>query len=183
MFKRKGKKNLPDSPSTPVSEQKKTLTKHEEKKLQALAKKAQKAEEKESPVQLVSVKRTARIGEDGGEGKTAKPNKSREDTATRSNKPAPLPSQTQSSASKVRPALKAQSSVHIFSTDSVTSSTSFDFGGESRECDEETVKFSFEEDKREYEFEVVPTSHPNVRIMRNRLDSVPSPRINCSYEL
>lgn len=183
MFKRKSKKNLP-APTSSVPDPKKTFTKHEEKKLQALAKKAQKAEEKESPVQLMSVKRTARHGEDDGGETTTIPEevvKSFEDTMTTPNRPAPLSSQTQASGSK--PSLKAQSSVHTFSGDNVTSSTSFNFGEESTECDEETVKLDFEEDKQEYEFEVVPTEYPNMKIMRNRLESVQSPRINRSYEL
>ena len=161
--------------------------KKKDKKRLAQAKKLQKEEEKNSPVQLVSVVKRAADDDNGGE-ETTKPTEMHKLVRTPNTTPtgsASHPPQDQPSArgpSTNLRALKAQSSVHVIRKDSVTSTASFDLGGEHLECDYETVQLTFD-DKREDEFELVPTNHPNMQIMRNRLESAPSPRINRSYEL
>ncbi len=186
MFRRKSTKNQ-IQPNL-VSGQKKTG--NDKKRLARQAKK-QKKKEKESPVQLVSVKMTANDADWEEMTKSTEAEETSRkrpiETNTTPTKPAPLPPPVERDAgghATNHATLKSQSSLHIISGDSVTSTTSFDFRGEELNWDEETIKLSFkDDDERVDEFEVVPTNHPNIQLLRNRLESTASTRINISYEL
>lgn len=185
MFSRKSKKN---SAAPSELEQKKREKK--EKKRLAKAKKINESIEEDSPVQLIALVKPS--GSNGEE--TFQPGKEPMETSsqpsiTPQSAHLPRPQAEPSTGGPNRNHLKAQSSIHIISSDSVTSMATFNLQGENLDCDEETVKLSFGAANDEWgdrvgdEFEIMPTNNDSMIVMRNRLESVPSPRINRSYEL